>query len=218
MRILYLSDFNCPYSYIGLNRITQAVRELDLDVEWEMKAFELEPNARNLRTSDSFAIKNGLTGDEALEEIGKIENIAREEGLPINYRDMFINSSRDAHRLVRYVQDRYPQMSQELVFKIFESNFVRNDNISRHEVLAGIAASCGLDESEISEFLKSGSLGIEVDLDMDEALSNGINTIPYYFIDYNDERLIVTGVFEKEFFKIAFEDMLSGEMNEKTFI
>ena len=45
MRIIYLIDFNCPYSYIGLNRIKNACSELDLDVEWEMKPFELEPEA-----------------------------------------------------------------------------------------------------------------------------------------------------------------------------
>ena len=41
MRIIYLIDFNCPYSYIGLERIKKACNSLDLDVEWEMKPFEL---------------------------------------------------------------------------------------------------------------------------------------------------------------------------------
>lgn len=53
---------------------------------------------------------------------------------------------------------------------------------------------------------------------MDEAISNGINTIPYYFINYNDERLIIPGVFEKEDFKTALEDLVNGEMKNKTFI
>ena len=81
-----------------------------------------------------------------------------------------------------------------------------------------IAASCEMDEEEISEFLKRDSLRIEVDLDIDEAISSGINTTPYYFINYNDERLIVPGVFEKESFKIAFKDLISGEMKNKTFL
>ena len=53
---------------------------------------------------------------------------------------------------------------------------------------------------------------------MDEAISNGITTIPYYFIEHNGERLIVPGVFEKESFKVAIMDLLSGEMKDKTFI
>lgn len=218
MRILYLSDFNCPYSYIGLNRIRKACSELDIGVEWEMKAFELEPNANNFSAVDRFAVKNGLPVNDAIKEIEEIENIAQNDGLNINYKDMTINSSKDAHRLAMYAQDKYPDVSQELVFKIFEANFAKNENIADHDVLANIAESCGLDDNEIIEFLKSNSLSIEVDLDMDEAISNGITTIPYYFIEQNEERLIVPGVFEKESFKIAFKDLLSGDMKNKTYL
>lgn len=218
MRILYLSDFNCPYSYIGLNRITNACRELDLNVEWEMKAFELEPDGGNFKAIDRFAIRSGLSMEDAIKEIEEMERIAQDESLKINYRDMTITSSKDAHRLVKYVQDKYPEKSQKLVFKIFKSNFTKNENIANHNVLADLAASCGLNKEEIVEFLKKDSLAIEVFLDMDEAISNGISTIPYYFLEYNDERLIVPGVFEKESFKIALTDMLSGEMKNKTFI
>ena len=37
MRIIFWSDFNCPNSYIGLHRLKQAVDELDIEVEWQMK-------------------------------------------------------------------------------------------------------------------------------------------------------------------------------------
>ena len=218
MKILHLSDFNCPYSYIGLNRLKDALSELDLDAEWEMRSFELEPNARNLSTIDRHSIRHGLSREDAIKEIEEIEEIARSEGLDINYGEMVINSSRDAHRLVKYVQENHPEASEELVLKIFESNLILNENIASHEVLLNIAASCGLDEDEIAEFLKSESLKIEVYLDADEAISNGISTVPYYFIEHDGERLIVPGVFEKESFKTAFRDLLSGEMKEKTFL
>lgn len=217
MKIIHLSDFNCPYSYIGLNRISKACAELNLDVEWEMVSFELEPTIDSISTVDRFAIKNGLSLKDAEREIEKIEQIAENEGLNINY-DMVLRSSKDAHRLVKYVQNKNYPISQELIFKIFESNLAKNENIADHEILIGIAASCGLDENEIAELLKSDSLKIEVDLDMDEAISNGITTIPYYFVENNDERLIIPGAFEKESFKIAFEDLISGEMKDKTFI
>lgn len=218
MKVLYLSDFNCPYSYIGLNRIKNVCLELDLDVKWEMRAFELEPDADNFKAVDRFAIKNGLSIKDALKEAEEIEKIAQDEGLNINYKDLTINSSKDAHRLVKYVQDKYPEISQKLVFKIFEANFNKNENISNHNVLLRLSASCGLDEKEISEFLESDSLKIEVFLDMDEAISNGITAIPYYFLEHDNERLTVPGVFEKESFKIALEDLISGEIRNKTFV
>ena len=194
MKIIYLSDFNCPYSYIGLNRIKNAVCELNLEVEWEMKSFELEPNAKNLPAVERFAIKNGLSMKDAEREIAEIEKIAQDDDLTINYKNLFINSSKDAHRLAKYVQNNHPKIAQELIFKIFESNFIENENISNHDILLKIAT------------------------DIDEALSNGITTVPYYFIEYKDERLIIPGVFEKEPFKIAFEDLTSGKMKNKTYI
>lgn len=218
MKIIYLSDFNCPYSYIGLNRVKNVIEELDLDVEWEMRSFELEPNAKNFSSVDRFAIKNGLAIKDAEKEIEQIEKIAQNDDLNINYKNLTINSSKDAHRLAKYVQNNYPELSQDLIFKIFEFNLVKNEDISNHDVLTKIASYCELDKNEISEMLKSNSLEIEVDLDMDEAISNGITTIPYYFIEYKDERLLIPGVFEKESFKIAFKDLISGEMKDKTFL
>ena len=218
MRILYLSDFNCPYSYIGLKRITDVAEDLGLDAEWEMRAFELEIDADNCRAVDRLAVRNGLSMEDAIREADEIERIARDEGLNISYREMSVKSSMDAHRLVRHVQDRCPEASLELVLKIFEANFIKGEDISDHDVLTGIAASCGLDGEEMAEFLKRDSLKIEIFLDMDEAVSNGITTIPYYFLEHDNERLIVPGVFERESFRVAFDDLLSGRIRDKTFI
>ncbi len=206
MKILYLSDFNCPYSYIGLNRMKNVCNELNLNVEWELKSFELDFD--NIPAIERYPI----------DEIGDIEKTASNEGLTINLEKMPINDTRDAHRLVKYVQREYPEAALELVFKIFELNFCENEDIANHEVLKNAAVSCGLKKEEISEFLKKNSLDIEVYLDMDEAISYGITTIPYYFIEYDNERLIIPGVFEKEYLNTAFKDLLSKEMKDKTFI
>ncbi len=194
------------------------VSELNLDVEWEMKSFELEPNANNTSAMERFAIDNGLSVDDAKKEIEAIEETAKNEGLDVNYKDMLINSSKDAHRLAKYVQNRYPELAQELILKIFESNFIKNENIADHDVLIKIAASLGLDENEIAEMLKRGSFKIEVELDMDEAISYGITRIPYYIIEYKGERLTIPGVFEKKDFETAFKDLISGEIKNKSYL
>ena len=206
MKILYLSDFNCPYSYIGLNRMKNVCNELNLNVEWELKSFELDFD--NILAIDMYPT----------DEIGDIERTASDEGLTIKLEKMPIRSTRDAHRLVKYVQREYPEAALELVFKIFELNFSENEDITNHEVLINAAASCGFIIDEIIEFIKRDSLDIEVYLDMDEAISYGITTIPYYFIEYNNERLIIPGAFEKESIKTAFKDFLSGEIKDKSFI
>ena len=76
----------------------------------------------------------------------------------------------------------------------------------------------GLDEKNVKEMLSAKQYEIEVELDLEDALFNGITAIPCYALYYKDERLIIPGVFEKEDFKIAIEDLLSGDIKNKTFL
>lgn len=193
MRIVHWSDFNCPYSYIGLKRLTDAVNELDLNPEWELKAFELPLNHK-------------ISED--------IDEIAKGDGLIIN--NIRLNSSRNAHRLAKFVQKNYPELLQELVFKIYEANFSKNQNISDIRILADIGLSLGVKESE--KMLSATSYDFEVELDTQDALFNGITSTPHYIIHVDGQQLIIPGAFEKEDFKIALKDLISGEMKNKTFL
>ena len=196
MKIMHWSDFNCPYSYIGLKRLSDAVDELDLNLQWELKAFELA-----LKPSDNY------------DEIGEI---AKEDGLTI--KSPQLASSRNAHRLAKFVQKNYPDLSQELIFKIYEANFTRNENIADIDVLANIAGSVGLKEDEARQMLLKNTYDFEVELDTEDAVFNGITSIPHYILHVDGQQLIVPGAFEKEDFKTALKDLISGEMKYKTFL
>ena len=63
MKITYWSDYACPYCYIGEARMKKALGEIteneNVDVEIEMKAFQLDPSAGEHATGDTqtrFAI------------------------------------------------------------------------------------------------------------------------------------------------------------------
>ena len=220
MKIIYWSDFNCPYSYIGLNRLTQAIEELDLEFEWEIKAFELEKMASNVPTQSMtvrHAIKFGLSEKDAIKKIEDIEKIAKSEGLNLNYKGTQLTSSRNAHRLIKYIENKHPELLQEIVFKIYEANFVENRIIADVNVLASLVKDYGL-ENEVQKILSSDSYDIEVDLDEEDAGFNGICSVPHYIMIVNGEQLIIPGAFEKEDFKIAIEDMISGKLREKSFL
>ena len=196
MKIMHWSDFNCPYSYIGLKRLSDAVDELDLNPQWELKAFELA-----LKPSDNY------------DEIGEI---AKEDGLTI--KSPQLAPSRNAHRLAKFVQKNYHDLSQELIFKIYEANFTRNENIADIDVLANIAGSVGLKEDEARQMLLKNTYDFEVELDTEDAVFNGITSIPHYILHVDGQQLIVPGAFEKEDFKTALKDLISGEMKYKTFL
>ena len=220
MRIIYMIDFNCPYSYIGLMRIKKAAESLNLDAEWEMRSFELEPTAGKrpaMSTTERYAEKYGLPLEDALGKIAEIEQIAADDGLKINYRDMPLTSSKDALRLTKYAQNMRPEIALRLAEEIFYSRFVKNENLADINVLTEIAVACGIEEYQAKKILENNYYNIEIYLDQEEAISNGIASTPYFILEKNEERLIIPGAFSAEEFEIALKDFDSGELAGKTF-
>lgn len=221
MNIIYLIDFNCPYSYIGLERLRNAVENQNIDVEWEMKPFELETEAGKrptVSTTERYMEKYELSEKEAQEKIEEIEKIASDDGLEINFKDTLLTSSKDALRLCKFTQNVHPEITLNLVEKIFYSNLVKNENIADINVLTEIAVSCGLEEFEAKKILENNYYNIEAFLDKEEALSHGITATPCFILNHKGERLIIPGVFSAEEFETALKDIISGEIKDKSFL
>lgn len=146
--------------------------------------FELEPQATKrptVSTTERYAEKYELSLEDASDKISEIEQIALDDGLKINFRDMQLTSSKDALRLSKFTQNIHPEITLDLVEKIFYSNFVKNENIADTNVLNKIAISCGLDESEAKKITENNYYNIEAYLDKEEALENGITATPALF-------------------------------------
>lgn len=213
-------DFNCPYSYIGLERLKKTTEKLNLDIEWEFKPFELEPLAGKrpeLSTAERYCEKYEMNLEDALDEISQIEKIALDDGLKINYKDMPLTSSKDALRLCKFCQDVHPEITLKLAEEIFHSRLVENENITDIKVLSKIAVLCGIEESEANKILENNYYNIDIYLDQEEAVSYGITATPCFILNHKGERLIMPGVFSSEEFENALKDMLSGEIEKKTF-
>lgn len=219
MNILYMIDFNCPYSYIGLKRVQKAVENLGIDAEWELKSFELEPlvGKDSISSIDRYAEKYDISKQEAENMIGEIEEIAVSDGLELNFKDMTLRSSKDAHRISKFVQNKYPNLALELVEKIFSSNFVENENIADNKLLSELAISCGVDESDVKKILDNNYYNIEVELDKEEALSHGITATPCFILIKKEEKLIIPGVFSTEEFETAIKDFDEGNIKSKSY-
>ena len=82
-------------------------------------------------------------------------------------------------------------ISQDLVFKIFEANFIDNKIIADIDTLVEIASNLGLDENEIRNVLESDSYNFEVQIEEEEAIVMGVEAIPLYFLNISEEQLIV---------------------------
>ena len=196
MKITYWSDYACPYCYIGEKRLETAIEELGLkeDIEVEMKAFELDPNASYevvSRTDERFAKKYGMTLDGARRQIEHISMLGRGEGIEFNYIDTQYTNMLDAHRLTKLVTSKGNKENMDKVIKLlFDAYFTKNLKLADRTVLTDIAKQVGIEENELNKTLDSDDFIDDVRYDENEAYQLGVHGVPYFIID---DKLTISG-------------------------
>lgn len=221
MKIIYWSDFNCPYSYIGYTRLKKAMNKLKLDMDLEMKAFELEEELDDnvpVPMRNHYARKYGIPEFMAAEKLEEIDEIGKDEGLDFDYSNAKITSSNNAHRLLKLAMSKNDsQIVENIIESLFDAFLCKNQTLSDVDLLTEIGTSAGLDEDEIINMLESDKYKVEVEIDKEDAKLNRVYAVPCYFVEKGDEMLVIPGVLSSEEFENALKDLKNGEIESKTF-
>ena len=213
MKVMYWSDYACPYCYIGETHLKKAIENLNLSgqVEIEMLAFEMDPDASKSYTGttlDRFAMKYGLSLADAQERIDGISRMGREAGLDIRYAETRYTNTFDAHRLTKLAQQKDATLATRLEERFYKAYFTESLELADHAVLRRIALEEGLDKNEIDEALDSDNYADDVRLDEREAQRYGVHAVPYFVIG---NKYAIPGVMPVE----AMERVLENVMEEE---
>lgn len=193
MKITYWSDYACPYCYIGETRLKNVIKDMpefkDEEVEFEMKAFQLDPYAAVHATSDTqtrFAKKYGISMEEAGDTIEHISQLGRDEGIDFRYATTLFTNTMDAHRLTKFAMEKgNKEMTDKLTERLYAAYFTDNKELADKDLLLCIAVDCGFDAAEVEAVLDSDKYHDEVVLDEREAARYGIHAVPCFIIgDY----------------------------------
>lgn len=191
MKIVYWSDFVCPYCYIAEVRLQKAISELGLEKETELvpMAFQLDPNAPNeplTNTAERFAAKYRLSLAEAEAQIEHISQQGRNEGIDFKYADTQFTNTFNAHRLLKLALSKdNKKIADKLNELLFAAYFTKNLRLAEDSVLIEAGVMAGLDENEIIELLKSNMYGAEVRADELAAAKQGVRGVPYFIFPGN---------------------------------
>ena len=185
MKVTYWSDYACPYCYIGETRLRNAIASLNLedDVEVEMRAFELNPEAPREVTGstlDRFARKYGLTKEAAAERIEGISQLGRGEGLEFNYATTLNTNMLDAHRLTKLAHSLGNTAFEELCYRAY---FTDNEVMADHDVLRKLAAQAGLPREDVERVLSTDEYEADVRADEQAAYAMGVHAVPFFVIN-----------------------------------
>lgn len=215
MKITYWSDFACPYCYIGNTRLNRAIKDLNLDVDFDVRAFELDQNAPHdveSTTVERFAVKYGLSIDDARKQVNQISKLGADEGIDFKYETTLYTNTRDAHRLMKLAQEKHPESADKLATLLFDAYFVENLKLADHDVLVETGINAGLSEDEIRKVLETGLYNAKVEEDENIALSAGIHAVPFYLFD---GKYSIPGALSYDDFKsVLSQIMAESEVDE----
>ena len=170
IRLRIVSDYICPWCYIGLTRVEKLREEFDVDLE--VGAFELRPGIP----------PEGLPREEVsrgrVYPPGYLENLratAAEAGIEMK-RPALVPNTHKAHQATEFAKEH--GLLWEVHRALFHAYFEEERNIGDINVLCDVAAGIGLDAAELRVALAEGRYAVEVEEQLAWARDVGVTGVP----------------------------------------
>ena len=186
MRVDVWSDVVCPWCFIGLSNLEQAVAGFAHgdEVEVVLHSYELDPDApqqddRSL--NELLAKKYGATTEQIEAQQHRITQLGAEAGIDFQFDRAKRANTFESHRLLHLARERGVQL--ELKHRLGRAYFTDGELLADHDVLRKAAADVGLDPAEVDEVLSSDRYAAEVRQDEEAGREIGISGVPFFVID-----------------------------------
>jgi predicted DsbA family dithiol-disulfide isomerase len=206
MRIDIYSDISCPWCYIGLARFERALATFDgadrLDIRY--RPYQLDPMAP-MDAEPMFDYLARRFGARGRDMATRVIEIARGEGLVMDYERGLMVNTLNAHRLLIFAErENGPAVQRELIRRLFRAHFAEGKDVGDLRVLAGLAADVGMDTDAARNYLETDQGTREVREGIAEAQRLGVTAVPTYVFD---DRYVVEGAQPTELFLQALTNV-----------
>jgi predicted DsbA family dithiol-disulfide isomerase len=182
LRIVAVSDYICPWCYVGSAQLDRLQRELDVDVEWW--PFELHPGI------PPEGIARDPSSPRAAARYEQLRLLAEAAGLPFR-PPTFVPNSHLALEAGEFAREHGAFEAMDRV--LFRAYFAEGRNIGDIAVLAGIASDCGLDGGALRQSLESSRYAPPVDASTRRAREAGVASTPTSIFISGDLRFPLVG-------------------------
>ncbi|GAA1568696.1 protein disulfide isomerase FrnE [Dactylosporangium maewongense] len=195
------SDIVCPWCYIGKRRLETALSTFDGAVSVQWRSFQLDPSTPvgdPRPVGESLGAKLGLPQAQIDGMFEHVTQLAAAEGLAYDFARARTANTFDAHRLLHFAKAH--GLQAELKERLLHAYFTEGADVGDQVVLAGLAATVGLDEVAAKQALADGSFEADVRQDFAQARAYGISGVPFFVFD---QRIGVSGAQPVEVFEKA---------------
>lgn len=171
-----ISDFVCPWCWIGKRHLDAFGGEADIERRWH--PYFLHPDMPEGGVDRAEFVRLKFGSDARARELGAgVTAAAKDAGLDIDYsRVKRVPDTRDAHRLVRWAggQGRADAVAEGL----FQAYFNEGRDIGDTAVLADIGGAAGMDRAILEELLAGDADRDIVNAQADRARAMGVSGVP----------------------------------------
>jgi len=203
MLIEIWSDIACPFCYLGLTKLQQAIQNkgLENEVQIELRTFLLNPG---LKTDLSKSISQYLHEHKhiPLEQIEvmnhRIVGQGQELGLDFQMQQIKVANTIKAHLLLHEAHEQDLQWACKM--RLLKAYFTDGKNIDDIQVLQELAQEVGLKTEHLDLAILGGKHSRAFTQDLQEAQELGLRGVPYFIFD---RKVAIHGAREVEAFEQA---------------
>ncbi|OAB28627.1 Predicted dithiol-disulfide isomerase, DsbA family [Flavobacterium fryxellicola] len=186
LKIQIWSDIMCPFCYIGKRRIEAALENFEhkkaVEIEW--KSFQLD--ASFVASPDDnmvthLAEKYRKDSDWAQGMLDDMTQNAKSAGLDFHFEKAVMANSLNAHRLLHLAKKH--NLANDLEELLFKAYLTDGKNINDLSTLKELGMEVGLPTEVIDEVLHSDAYAKEVQQDITQAQSIGVQGVPFFVFD-----------------------------------
>ena len=181
LRLTVVSDYICPWCYIGFTRLERLRSEFD--IEFDACAYDLCPGTPSEGIPRAEASKGRVYPPGYLENL---RQTALDSGIDMK-RPPLIPNTRLAHEATEFAKEQ--GRLWEIHRALFAAYFEEERNVGDIDVICDVCASIGLDEAALREALAGHRCAAEVQRQMDWSRANGVTGVPT--VVFNDRFSLV---------------------------
>ena len=173
------SDIACPWCFIGMRRIRQAIEGRE-DVELQLRAYQLQPQLPPESVDAAGYLAQRFGGAERVGTMhARLQKLAESDGIVFDFARQKMANTRLAHRIVALAQREGQGVAAAEA--LFRGNFQEGADVARLEEALGLLSKHGvpLDVARLRVALEAGEANAEVDADLELAARYGISGVPF---------------------------------------
>lgn len=176
LKLAVLSDYICPFCYIGYLRLEKLRAHFDLVINWAL--VEIHPDT----PVEGKPIEQlGYSPKKLDGMLGELTAMARAEGIELSPQTFTANSHK-ALLLAEAAKQDGPDVFYCLHRRLFESFFVEGQNIGDPQVLVTLADECGVPPETVEKAWTDPAYSDRLQRNLAAAVKSGATGTPTFFI------------------------------------